>query len=417
MRIGTKLLSLATASVAAALVLAGGCGNNKPATTDTKGPATTQPGATTKPGTPAATPAPKPGETPKTDPKAAPKPAEPPKAEPPKAEPPKAEPPKVDEKAAKLQKAKEALDKAEAYWAKNPKDFAGAKKQFEEAKAAAAGTDLEKKCADGIAKVQAEKDKADKAAQETKAKADQEAKTKAEKAAKEALEVADAYAVVNPKDFDGCIKKYEAVKAAAPGSEHARKADDGIKKVQAAREARAKAPKPITDSLGKAAEVKDAAEAWSKAEAAEKDKAKPERERLAAALPYYLAVVSWKDAEGARDEKASAAALRIAEIVKGQAQDEDEMFSAGKFYMAAAFLDLGSDSWEKAEKPFVGAGRGADYAAQLKMLAKNAAARGALLSADPEKESKAQGEKLKKFSAEVSKRADELAAKYAAPAK
>jgi hypothetical protein len=81
----------------------------------------------------------------------------------------------------------------------------------------------------------------------------------------------------------------------------------------------------------------------------------------------------------------------------------------------AAFIDLGSDSCEKAEKPYINNNKGVELADLLKKLAKNAATRSTELSAAPDKESKAKSEQLKKFSATVGKRADELAAKYATP--
>jgi hypothetical protein len=123
-------------------------------------------------------------------------------------------------------------------------------------------------------------------------------------------------------------------------------------------------------------------------------------------------VVQAKDAEGKFDINSPAAALRIGQIVEKYAANDAERLAAAKFYLVAANLDPGSAAWEKAEKPYVKAGKGELFAGLLQNLSKKASAKAAELAASTEPEDKAQAAKLQKFSDAVGKRADALAAKY-----
>ena len=253
------------------------------------------------------------------------------------------------DKEAKAQKAKLAYEGAEQAYKKSPKDFDAAIKGFTDAKAATAGTKYEQKCTDMLVKLGKEKDAAGKGSKEDKAKLAYEA---AEQALKK-----------NPKDFDAAIKAFTDAKAVAAGTEYEKKSADMIVAIGKAKVAAAAAPKSITECVNKPAEgVKTAEEAWKKAGELEKAQDRPERERLSAALPYYLLVVKTKDAEGNFDVNAPAAALRLGEIVEKYAADDAERLSAAKFYLAAANLNLGSDVWEKAEKPYLKVGKGAALA-------------------------------------------------------
>jgi hypothetical protein len=331
---------------------------------------------------------------------------------------------KVAEKE-KLAKAEAAFKAADAAWDKNPKDFDGALKLLTDAKPLVAGTPFEKKCADLTAEVTKAKDKA---ALDAKTATEKDKLAKAEAAFKVAGKTADAALDKKPKDFDGAIKAYTEAKPTLAGTPFEKKLDADALAVSTAKEKAAKQPvvkvepkpaapkvKPITDALAKAAEdVKTAEEAWTKAGEAEKVVGKPERERLSAALPYYLFVLKAKDAEGRFDVNAPEAALRIAQIADKYADNSAERLTAAKFYLVAASLSPGSDAWEKAEKPYVKAGKGGTFATLLKVLSQNAAARAAELSASADADDRAQAAKLKKFSTAVAKRADALTAKYAA---
>ncbi|HOX05832.1 MAG TPA: hypothetical protein PK280_05480 [Planctomycetota bacterium] len=331
---------------------------------------------------------------------------------------------KAEEKA-KLAKAEEAFNKADAAWGKNPKDFDGALKLLADAKPLVAGTAFDKKVADLTAEVTKAKDKA---AADAKTTADKAKLDKAAAAFKSAGKLAGAALDKKPKDFDGAVKAYTDVKADVAGTAFEKKVADELvaldkAKAEAAKQpvAKVEPPKPaapkvkaVTDFLAKPAEdVKSAEEAWAKAGELEKAADKPERERLTAALPYYLAVIK-KDADGKFDINSPAAARRVAEIVDKYADNAGERLSAAKYYYVAANLDLGSDVWEKAEKGFVKAGKGAAFAQLLKVLSQNAAARATELYASADGDDKAQAAKLQKFSTEVGKRADALAAKYSA---
>ena len=330
-----------------------------------------------------------------------PKTATPPKAETPKAAP-KADPKAADK--AKLKQAEDAYKAAESDYKKNPKDFDAAINKFTDAKALAAGTAFDKKCTARLDEIKKAKGKA----------AEKDKLTKAETAYKAADDSWKHY----PTDFDGAIKNFEAVKAISAGTGYDKKSDQMIAKIRKAQGDAAKKPppppavKPITESLTKAADdARTGADAWMKAEEQEKAVGKPERERLAAALPYYLAVIKTKDAEGRYDINSPAAALRVGQIVEKYAANDAERLSAAKYYLVAANLNLGSDAWEKAEKPYVKAGKGTAFAEMLQNLSKKAAARATELAASAEPEDKAQAAKLQKFSVAVGKRADKLAAK------
>ena len=303
------------------------------------------------------------------------------------------------DKEAKAQKAKLAYEGAEQAYKKSPKDFDAAIKAFTDAKAVAAGSKYEAKCVERIAELQKDKVAAEKGSKGDKAKT--------------AYEAALASYQNYPTDFDGAVSNFEAVKTVAAGTEYEKKSVEMIARIQKDKAAAAAAPKPVTARVAQPAEgVKTAEEAWKRAGELEKAKDQPERERLSAALPYYLFVVKTKDAEGNYDANAPAAALRIAEIVEKYAADDAERLAAAKFYLAAANLNLGSEVWEKAEKPYIKAGKGAELAELLRRISLNAAARAGQLSAAGDAESRSQADSLSKFSASVGKRADALAAKY-----
>jgi hypothetical protein len=329
------------------------------------------------------------------------------------------------DKAAAAEKAyKDAGKAADAELAKKPANYDGAIKAYTDAKAAVAGSPFEKKVTSELADLGKAKEKAladakvagDKAAKD-KAAADKAAADKAAKDKVAADKAAADKAAADKAAADKAAKdKVAADKAAADKAAKDKAAADKAAADKAVADKAAKSKvKPVTEALAakSAEETKSAEEAWTKAGEAEKAVGKPERERLTAALPYYLAVVKARDAEGRFDINAPAAALRIAEIVDKYADNTGESLAAAKFYLVAASLDLGSDAWEKAEKPFVKAGKGFEFAQVLKKLSANAAARGADLAASADADDKALAAKFRKFSDATSKRADSLAAKYA----
>jgi len=154
----------------------------------------------------------------------------------------------------------------------------------------------------------------------------------------------------------------------------------------------------ITEFAGRAAgDVVTPAAAWARAQELEKAPGKSARERAEAALPYYRATITLKNADGSRDPNCAAAALRMGQLVEKFAANDGERVSAGKYYMIAAHLDLGSPAWKSAEKLFVRAGQGAAFAKRLAALAAKTEAAG-----------------KKRLAASLKKRAAALAEKHGA---
>ena len=175
-------------------------------------------------------------------------------------------------------------------------------------------------------------------------------------------------------------------------------------------------PQPVTDFVAApAADAGSPEQAWARAQAREKAEGRKERDRLCAALPYYLAVAEFVNPDGARDQNAAAAAVRIAEIVEKYARNNDERLVAGKYYLAAAYLSLGSDAWERAEKLYFRAGRGRDLAAHLRRLSEHAAKVADSLADSADKDDQVKAAHLRAFSGLVAQRAEAAAVQAAPP--
>jgi hypothetical protein len=346
--------------------------------------------------------------------KPAPKKPEPKKPEPKKPEPKKPEPKKPEPKKPEPKKpvAKKVNPKAEYKAAlttckKNPKAYAANIKLFEATKKKCAGSKYERSCDKMLTRLKADK-------------AEAELATKTANARK-AYETAYADYKKNPKDLDGNIKKFEAVKKSGAGTGYDRKADKMLlrlnkeKQKLAARKPAPKKPepkkpepkkpepkkpepkkpepkkpepkkpepkkpepqKPISSFVTKKVRgASDPDKAFAKAQKLDKTGGTKPRQKAEAALPFYFAAVSQKTAAGKRGKNASAAALRIGELVEAQGDGETDTPTAAKYYLISAFLNVEGGAWKKADRLYVKMGKGAEFAGRLKVLAGRAEKRG-----------------------------------------
>ncbi len=333
-----------------------------------------------------------------------PKKPEPKKPEPKKPEPKKPEPKKVDSAVAKARQAKGMLVAAEKAWKADRKNYDAAIVRYQEVKKAAAGTRYEKSADKMIAKLKVLKAAAAKRAKTANARA--------------LYEMALADYKKNPKDYDAAIKAFGVAKKSGAGTGYDRKAAAMIAKVEKYKAKAVKKPepkkpepkkpepkkpepkKPAVVPIRKFVSVKvgDVAApgaAFAKAQALEKAAGKTARGRAEAALPYYYAAITMRTADGSRGKDAAAAVLRIGELLEKFATEPADLVDASTYYLVASHLDLDSGAWKKAEKLYLKAGQGAQFAKKLAGLA-----------------AKAKADGKAKLAATLQARADELAKKH-----
>ncbi len=291
----------------------------------------------------------------------------------PKPEPKKPEPKPVDPAVAKAAKAREMLVSAEKAWKADPKNYAAAIARYGEVKKAAAGTRYEKSAEKMIAKLTALKA----AAEKRKKIAD----------ARALYETAYADYRKKPEDYAAAITAFGEVKKTGAGTGYDRKAAAMIAKLEkyklrAAKKPEPKKPEPKKPAVVairkfvylKVGDVAAPGAAFAKAQTLEKAAGKTPRGRAEAALAYYYAAVTMKNADGSRGKDAGAAALRLGELLEKFATEADDLASASTYYLVASHLDLDSGGWKKAEKLYLKAGRGAEFAKKLGGLAAKARA-------------------------------------------
>ncbi len=340
---------------------------------------------------------------------------EPKKPEPKQPEPKQPEPTQPEPKQPEPKKpiAKKVDPKAEYRAAsttckKNPKAYAANIKLFEETRKKCVGSKYERSCDKMLTRLKAEKSEAELAAKTASART--------------AYETAYADYKKNPKDLDGNIKKFEAVKKSGAGTGYDKKADkmllrlDNEKKKLAARKPEPKKPepkkpepkkpepkkpepkkpepkqpepkkpepkkpepvkpaagKPISSFVTKKVRgASDPDKAFAKAQELDRTGGKTPRKRAEAALPFYFAAVSAKTAAGNRGKSAAAAALRIGELVESQGDGETDTPTAAKYYLISSFLNVEGGAWKKAEGLYVKMGKGAEFAERLNTLAARA---------------------------------------------